>query len=51
MGTARWALTQAQDVLHRGSGGINDERRRLLLWATMLKERTTTEKARVETRR
>jgi hypothetical protein len=38
MGTARWALTQAQDVLCRESGGINDERRHLLLWASMLKE-------------
>jgi hypothetical protein len=25
IGTARWALTQTQDVLHRESGGINDE--------------------------
>jgi hypothetical protein len=31
MGTACWALTQAQDVLRRESGGINDERRHLLL--------------------
>jgi hypothetical protein len=31
MGTARWALTQAQNLLHRESGGIVDERRRLLL--------------------
>jgi hypothetical protein len=51
MGTAHWALTQAQDVLHKESGGINDERWRLLLWASMLKERTTIEKARVEARR
>jgi hypothetical protein len=40
IGTARKALTQAQDVLHREIGGINDERRRLLLWASMLKEQT-----------
>jgi hypothetical protein len=26
MGTTRWALTQAQNVLHRESGGIIDER-------------------------
>jgi hypothetical protein len=37
-------------VLRRESGGINDERHRLLLWASMLKERTTTERARVEAR-
>jgi hypothetical protein len=30
MGTAHWALTQAQNVLHRESGGIIDERWRLL---------------------
>jgi hypothetical protein len=50
MGTARWALTQAQDVLHWKSGGINDERQHLMLWASMLKERTTTERARAEAR-
>jgi hypothetical protein len=51
MGMTRWALTQAQDVLRQESGGINDEWRLLLLWASKLKERTTTEKARVEARR
>jgi hypothetical protein len=30
MGTAHWALTRAQNVLHRESGGIIDERWRLL---------------------
>jgi hypothetical protein len=35
-------------VLHRESGGIVDERWRLLLWASMLKERTTAERARTE---
>jgi hypothetical protein len=50
MGTARWALTQAKDVLRQESGGINDEWRRLLLWASMLRERTMTEMARVEVR-
>jgi hypothetical protein len=50
MGTACWALTQAQNVLRRESGGIVDEWRRLLLWASMLKERTTTKRARVEAR-
>jgi hypothetical protein len=38
MGTARWALTQAQNVLRRESGGIVDEWWRLLLWVSMLKE-------------
>jgi hypothetical protein len=50
MGTAHWSLTQAQDVLRWESGGINDERWCLLLWASMLKERTMIEKARVEAR-
>jgi hypothetical protein len=43
MGTTHWTLTQAQNVLHWESGGIIDERWRLLLWASMLKERTTAE--------
>jgi ATP phosphoribosyltransferase len=47
---AHWVFTQAQDVLHRESGGINDEQWRLLLWDSMLKERTTTERARAEAR-
>jgi hypothetical protein len=50
MGTTRWALTQAQNVLHRESGGIIDERRRLLQWTSMIEERTMTERARVEVR-
>jgi hypothetical protein len=50
MGMARWVLTQAQNVLHRERGGIVVERRRLLLWASMLKERTMVERARVEAR-
>jgi hypothetical protein len=37
-------------VLHRERGGIVDERWRLLLWASMLKELTTAERARVEAR-
>jgi hypothetical protein len=37
IGTARWALTQAQDVICQESGGINDQRWCLLLWASMLK--------------
>jgi hypothetical protein len=50
MGTTRWALTQAQNVLRRESGGNVDERRCLLLWAFMLKERTTGERAMTEAR-
>jgi hypothetical protein len=50
IGTARWALTQTQDVLHQESGGINDEQRHLLLWASMLKQQTVIEKARAEVR-
>jgi hypothetical protein len=50
MGTARWVLTQAQNVLHRERGGIVVERRRLLLWASMLKEWTMVERARAEAR-
>jgi hypothetical protein len=38
------------DVLCRESGGIIDEWRRLLQWASMLKERTTAERARAEAR-
>jgi hypothetical protein len=50
MGTTRWALTVAQNVLHRESGGIVDDRQRLMLWASMLKEWTTAERARAEAR-
>jgi hypothetical protein len=50
IGTAHWAHTQAQNVLHRESGGIIDERQRLLQWASMLMERTTAERARAEAR-
>jgi hypothetical protein len=37
-------------MLRWESGGIVDERRRLLQWASMLMERTTTERARAEAR-
>jgi hypothetical protein len=37
-------------VLRWESGGIVDERRRLLQWASMLMERTTTERAMAEAR-
>jgi hypothetical protein len=45
VGMTHWALTQAQDVHSRQYGSINDEHRRLLLWASLLKERTTYERA------
>jgi hypothetical protein len=38
-------------VLRQEGGGINDERRHLLMWASMLKEQTTIEKARAEAMR
>jgi hypothetical protein len=50
MGTVRWALTQAQNVLHWERGGIVDEQRRLVLWASLLKEWTTMERAGAEAR-
>jgi hypothetical protein len=50
MGTIKWVLNQAQKVLHREHRDVNDEHRCLLLWASMLKERTTSEKARTQAR-
>jgi hypothetical protein len=43
--TALRALSQVQRVLRREDGDLADERRRLQLWASMLKETTVTEKA------
>jgi hypothetical protein len=43
--TALRALSQVQRVLRREDGDLADERRRLQLWATMLKETTVTERA------
>jgi hypothetical protein len=43
--TALRALSQVQRVLHREDGDLADERRRLQLWASMLKETTITERA------
>jgi uncharacterized protein (DUF2225 family) len=37
-------------MLHRERGGIIDEQRRLLLWASMLKEQTTAKRARAKAR-
>jgi hypothetical protein len=39
------ALSQVQRVLRREDGDLTDERRRLQLWASMLKETTITERA------
>jgi hypothetical protein len=43
--TALRALSQVQRVLRREDRDLADERRRLQLWATMLKETTVTERA------
>jgi hypothetical protein len=43
--TALRALSQVQRVLHREDGDLADERHRLQLWASMLKETTATERA------
>jgi hypothetical protein len=43
--TALRALSQVQRVLRREDGDLADERQRLQLWASMLKETTTTERA------
>jgi hypothetical protein len=43
--TALRALSQVQRVLCREDGDLVDERQRLQLWASMLKETTATERA------
>jgi hypothetical protein len=43
--TALKAMSQVQRVLRREDGDLADERRRLQLWASMLKETTATERA------
>jgi hypothetical protein len=43
--TALRALSQVQRALHREDEDLADERWRLQLWATMLKETTVTERA------
>jgi hypothetical protein len=48
IGMARWALNQAQDMLHREHRDINDEC--LLLWASMLNERITSKNAKADAR-
>jgi hypothetical protein len=50
MGTAHWVLNQVHEVLHREHRYVDDKCRRLLLWASMLKERTTSKKARAQAR-
>jgi hypothetical protein len=48
--TALRALSQVQRVLRREEGDLANERRRLQLWATMLKETTVTERAKAQGR-
>jgi hypothetical protein len=43
--TAHQALSQAQRVLRRKGEDLADERRRLQLWASMLKRTTVSERA------
>jgi hypothetical protein len=43
-------LNQAQEVLHQERRDINDECWCLLLWASMLKERTTSKKVKADGR-
>jgi hypothetical protein len=50
MGMAHWAITQVQGVLHREHGSIDKEHQLLLLWASLLKEQTTSERARAVVR-
>jgi hypothetical protein len=44
MSTAHQALSQAQRVLHRKGEDLADERRRLQLWASILKRMTVSER-------
>jgi hypothetical protein len=46
MGTAQWALNQAQEVLRRERGDVDDKRQHVLLWASMLKDQTISKKVR-----
>jgi hypothetical protein len=48
MGMAHWVLNQVHGVLQREYGDANDERRRRLLWASMLKGWTTSERVRAQ---
>jgi hypothetical protein len=50
IGTVRWVLNQAQDMLRQVSGDIQDERRRHLLWASMLKRSATSKRAMAQVR-
>jgi uncharacterized protein (DUF3084 family) len=45
MSTTHQALSQAQRVLHREGEDLTNERRRLQLWASMLKRTTVSERA------
>jgi hypothetical protein len=51
MGTTHWVLNQVHGVLHREREDIDDERWCLLLWASLLKERMTSEKEKAEMNR
>jgi hypothetical protein len=48
--TAHQALSQAQRVLHREGEDLADERRRLQLWASMLKRMTVSERVAMRAR-
>jgi hypothetical protein len=50
MGTTHFALNQMHDVLHWESEDINEEWLRLLVWVSLLKQLTTSEKEKVEVR-
>jgi hypothetical protein len=48
MGTTHWSINQAHSVLHQERENIDNERRPLLLWGSLFKERTTSEKEKAE---
>jgi 5-methylcytosine-specific restriction endonuclease McrBC regulatory subunit McrC len=50
MGTTHFALNQVHDVLRREREDINEERVHLLVWLSLLKQRTTSKKERAEVR-
>jgi hypothetical protein len=50
MGIAHWAPNLVCEVIRRECEDVDDECQRLLLWASMLKEWTTSKKASVQVR-
>jgi hypothetical protein len=50
MGTTHFALNQTHDVLRREREDINEERLRLSVWVSLLKQWTTSEKEKVDAR-